>query len=123
MICLTTDADQPVIDPAWVAAGAHVGSVGNKAELHPGFTSGTVFVEWRGAATTAPPAGATELQGIDLSRVVELGEVVAGRHPGRTSDDEVTVYKSTGHAIEDAAAGRLVLDGALAGAIGLRLPR
>ena len=123
VICLTTDADQPVIDPAWVAPGAHVGSVGNKAELHAGFTTGTVFVEWLGAATVAPPAGANELQGIDLSRLVELGEVVAGRHPGRTSDDEVTVYKSTGHAIEDAAAARLVLDGALAGAIGLRLPR
>ncbi len=123
VICLTTDADHSVIDPSWVAPGAHVGSVGNKAELHPGFTEGTVFVEWRGAATTPPPAGATELQGIALERVVELGEVLLGRHPGRTDASEVTVYKSTGHAIEDAAAARLVLDHARAGGTGTRLPR
>ncbi len=123
VICLTTDADVPVVDPAWVQLGAHIGSVGNKAELHPGFTAGTVFVEWKGAATTAPPAGAAELQGMDLARVVELGEVVLGRHPGRRAAEEITVYKSTGHAIEDAAAARLVLDRALAGGTGMRLPR
>ncbi|MEQ1704018.1 MAG: ornithine cyclodeaminase family protein [Ilumatobacteraceae bacterium] len=123
VICLTTDADHAVIDPSWVSPGAHVGSVGNRAELHTGFTNGTVFVEWRGAALSAPPAGAVELQGIDPARVVELGSVLTGAHPGRTSADEITVYKSTGHAIEDAAAARLVLDEAVAKGIGLRLPR
>ena len=123
VICLTTDADHAVIDPSWVSPGAHVGSVGNRAELHTGFTNGTVFVEWLGAALSAPPAGAVELQGIDPARVVELGSVLTGAHPGRTSADETTVYKSTGHAIEDAAAARLVLDEAVAKGIGLRLPR
>ena len=70
VICLTTDADHAVIDPSWVSPGAHVGSVGNRAELHTGFTNGTVFVEWLGAALSAPPAGAVELQGIDPARVV-----------------------------------------------------
>ncbi len=106
-----------------MSPGAHVGSVGNRAELHTGFTNGTVFVEWLGAALSAPPAGAVELQGIDPARVVELGSVLTGAHPGRTSADEITVYKSTGHAIEDAAAARLVLDEAVAKGIGLRLPR
>ncbi len=123
VVCLTTDADHPVVDPAWVKPGAHIGSVGNRAELHPGFTGGTVFVEWMGAAVSPPPAGATELQGIDLDRVVEIGRVVNGDHPGRTAADEVTVYKSTGHAIEDAAAAKLVLDIALEKGVGLRLPR
>ena len=123
VICLTTDADHAVIDPSWVSPGAHVGSVGNRAELHTGFTNGTVFVEWLGAALSAPPAGAVELQGIDPARVVELGSVLTGAHPGRTSADEITVYKSTGHAIEDAAAARLVLDEAVAKGIGLGLPR
>ena len=123
VICLTTDADHPVIEASWVSPGAHVGSVGNRAELHPGFLHGSVFVEWMGAASSAPPAGAVELQGIDLARVVEIGRVVNGDHPGRTSSDEVTVYKSTGHAIEDAAAARLVLDLAVERGIGLRLPR
>jgi alanine dehydrogenase len=63
------------------------------------------------------------LQGIDFDRVVEIGRVVNGDHPGRTSADEVTVYKSTGHAVEDAAAARLVLDTAIEKGLGLRLPR
>ncbi|MDO9174745.1 MAG: ornithine cyclodeaminase family protein [Actinomycetota bacterium] len=123
VICLTTDADHAVIEPEWVSPGAHVGSVGNRGELHPGFTRGTVFVEWMGAAAAAPPAGAVELQGIDLARVVEIGAVINGAHAGRTTDDEITVYKSTGHAVEDAAAARLVLDEAIAKGIGVRLPR
>jgi ornithine cyclodeaminase len=123
VVCLTTDADHPVIDLSWVKPGAHVGSVGNKAELPVALTHGTVFVEWMGAATSPQPAGATELQGIDPARVVEIGRVVNGDHPGRTAHDEVTVYKSTGHAVEDAAAARLVLDLAVEKGIGLRLPR
>jgi ornithine cyclodeaminase len=123
VICLTTDADEPVIMPAWVSPGAHVGSVGNRAELHPGFTEGEVFVEWAGAASSPPPAGALELQGMPPERVVEIGRVITHRHPGRTSQAQITVYKSTGHAVEDAAAARLVLDAALAKGIGIRLPR
>ena len=56
-----------------------------------------------------PPAGSHELQGLEPSKVVELGEVLAGSHPGRTSADQITVYKSMGHAVEDAAAAALVL--------------
>lgn len=123
VVCLTTDADAPVIDPSWVSPGTHVGSVGNRAELHPGFVTGEVFVEWLGAATSAPPAGATELQGVDPARVIEIGRVLLGDHPGRSSAQQVTVYKSTGHAIEDAAAARLVLDAALELGEGMRLPR
>jgi ornithine cyclodeaminase/alanine dehydrogenase-like protein (mu-crystallin family) len=82
-----------------------------------------VFVEWAGAATCAPPAGATELQGVDPARVVEIGNVASGRHPGRTGPDVITVYKSTGHAIEDAAAARLVLDEARLHGVGIVLPR
>jgi alanine dehydrogenase len=106
-----------------VCPGSHVGSVGYQAELHPGFTAGDVFVEWMGAATSPRPAGATELQGMDPARVVELGRVVLGEHPGRRTPDQITVYKSTGHAIEDAAAARLVLDAAIRLGEGMRLPR
>jgi ornithine cyclodeaminase len=80
-----------------------------------------VFVEWRGAAENPPPAGANELQGLDPAAITEIGEVLAGTRPGRTSAAEITVYKSTGHAVEDAAAARLVLDRALQTGRGTRL--
>jgi alanine dehydrogenase len=76
-------------------------------------------VEWRGAALEPPPAGAHDLQGLGADAVTEIGEVLAGARPGRTARDEITVYKSTGHAVEDAAAARLVYQRARATGSGL----
>ncbi|MGH9119667.1 MAG: hypothetical protein ACRD0A_17860, partial [Acidimicrobiales bacterium] len=45
-----------------------------------------MFVEWRGAVENPPPAGAHELQGLDPETVTEIGEVLAGTRPGRTTD-------------------------------------
>jgi ornithine cyclodeaminase len=83
--------------------------------------SSRVFVEWRGAALNPPPAGAHELQGLNTENLTEVGEVLAGTRPGRTSADEITVYKSTGHAVEDAATARLVYDRARAEGAGTTL--
>ena len=111
VVCCCTDAREPIIQAAWLAPGTHVSSVGGSFgdELDAGTVrGGRVFVEWRGAVTSAPPAGASELQGLDPETVTEIGEVLAGTRPGRTSADELTVYKSTGHAVEDAVAAQLV---------------
>jgi ornithine cyclodeaminase len=83
--------------------------------------AGRVFVEWRGAATNPPPAGAHELQGLDPDTVTEVGEVLAGTRPGRTSPGELTIYKSTGLAVEDAAAADLVYRRALEAGSGVRV--
>ena len=70
-------------------------------------TAGLLAVESR-VAFEPYPAGAHELQGLDRASAVELGEVLAGTREGRTSPEEITVYKSMGHAVEDAAAAGLV---------------
>jgi alanine dehydrogenase len=109
IVCCCSDSREPVIRRAWLSEGSHVGSVGTGAELDPEtLDAGTIFVEWRGAATNAPPAGALELQGRDPSTVTEIGEVLTGIRPGRTSPTELTIYKSTGHGAEDVAAAALV---------------
>ncbi len=109
VVCCCTDAHEPVIRREWISDGAHVGSVGSGPELDDAtLAAGTLFVEWRGAVTNAPPAGAVELQGRNPSGVTEIGEVLSGDRAGRTSETELTVYKSTGHAAEDAAAAGLV---------------
>lgn len=124
IVACCTDAREPIIRRAWLEPGVHVSSVGGTwgpeidAET---LADARVFAEWRGAATNAPPAGATELQGFDPERITEVGEVLAGRRPGRQSRDEITVYKSTGHAVEDAAAARLVYERARAEGAGVAL--
>jgi alanine dehydrogenase len=125
VVCCCTDAAAPVIAFDWVAAGAHVTSVGaNPAgpELDAETVRrGHLFVESR-VAFSPPPGGSAELDGLDPAVATELGELISGAAPGRGSDGEVTVYKSMGHAVEDAAAARLVYDRALAEGAGRRVP-
>ena len=125
VVACCTDSHEPVIRRDWLKPGAHVSSVGGTfgPEIDAATMSAArVFVEWRGAATNPPPAGAHELQGLDAETLTEVGEVLAGTRPGRLSEEEITVYKSTGHAVEDAATARLVFDRALAEGAGITLP-
>jgi ornithine cyclodeaminase/alanine dehydrogenase-like protein (mu-crystallin family) len=111
VVCCCTDSGAPILDFSWLSSGAHVTSVGanqSGPELDPEtIRRGRLFVESR-VAFQPPPAGAAELIGVDPGRAAELGEVIAGTAPGRRNQDEVTVYKSMGHAVEDAAAAGLV---------------
>jgi ornithine cyclodeaminase len=64
----------------------------------------------RADAVLAPfPAGANDLRGIDRERLTELGEVLTGKQPGRTNAEQITVYKSVGVGVMDAAAAALVM--------------
>jgi ornithine cyclodeaminase len=116
VVCACTDASSPILQREWLAPGAHVTSVGaskDGPELDEATVrAGVLAVESR-VGFEPYPAGAHELQGLDPAAAVELGELVTGARPGRTSPDQLTVYKSMGHAAEDAAAARLVHERAL----------
>jgi ornithine cyclodeaminase/alanine dehydrogenase-like protein (mu-crystallin family) len=124
VVCCCTDAREPVMRYEWLEPGTHVTSVGGTfgpeidAET---VRSSRVFVEWRGAAENPPPAGAHELQGCDPATLTELGEVLSGIRPGRETADEITVYKATGSAFEDAVVARMVYDAAVAAGAGVSL--
>lgn len=125
VVACCTDAREPILLREWLAPGAHVSAVGGTfgPELDRETVEAcSVFVEWRGAVTNAPPVGAHELQGLDPDSVTEMGEVISGKRTGRTSPEELTLYKSTGHAVEDAATARLVYDRAIAQRVGVKLP-
>ena len=117
VVAATTHAEEPVVRRDWLAPGTHVNSVG----LNPSgrevdeetVADATLVVEWRDSALAPPPAGAPELAGLDPASVhADLGELVRGTRPGRTSPDELTLYKSVGVAVQDAAAAALVLSAA-----------
>ncbi len=130
VVCAATHADVPVVRRAWVRQGTHVNSVGYNtagqgevdAEL---IRDAVVVVESRRAALAPPPSGAVELhRAVDAGIVTadhiraELGEIVAGTATGRTDDDQITLYKSVGLAVQDAAAAALVLAAAARSGIG-----
>jgi alanine dehydrogenase len=110
VVCLTTHSAKPVIDPNWVKPGTHVSSVGYcppDGELPRDLAAKyRVFVETLDAFE-APPVGCGELSGVERSKGTTLGAVLLGRKPGRTSEDEITVYKAMGVAMEDMVAANL----------------
>jgi ornithine cyclodeaminase len=100
-----------VFDGALVEPGAHVTGVGSyKPEMREVDTTlvrrARVFVDQREAALAEAGdlAGPIADGAVDPDVVVgELGEVVAGRVAGRTSDDQITFFKSVGNAVQDVA--------------------
>jgi len=121
VVCACTDSGQPIFAAESLEPGMHLTSVGasrDGPELDSAVMgSGLLAVESR-VAFEPYPAGAHELQGLDPNDAVELGEIIAGIRVGRASPEQITIYKSTGHAVEDAAAAGLVYRRALEDGIG-----
>jgi alanine dehydrogenase len=121
VVCCCTDTRVPITRYEWFDRGTHVTSVGGTfgPEIDPETVrNARVFVEWKGAAENPPPAGAHELQGRDPATITEVGAVIAGLQPGRQSDAEITLYKSTGSGFEDAVVARVVYEAAVAARVG-----
>jgi ornithine cyclodeaminase len=123
VVAATTHATEPVVRREWLSPGAHVNSVGlnpsgrevDKATV----ADALLVVESRESALAPPPAGAPDLAGVDPNHVhAELGELVSGARPGRTSPEQISLYKSVGVAVQDAAAARLVLAAARERSVG-----
>jgi alanine dehydrogenase len=124
VVAATTHSPEPVVRAEWLSPGAHVSSVGfnppgSELDLDIVARADVLCVESRDSAFAPPPAGASELMGIDPASAVELGELVSGTRPGRTSSDQITVYKSVGIAVQDLAAAALVLAAAKERGVGL----
>ena len=114
VVAATTHATDPIVLREWLSPGVHVNSVGanpaGRGEIDPAIVrDALVAVESRSSTLAPPPAGAPEFRDGAPDDVVELGELVSGTRKGRTSEDQITLYKSVGVAVQDAAAASLVL--------------
>jgi ornithine cyclodeaminase/alanine dehydrogenase-like protein (mu-crystallin family) len=118
--CAVTHAAEPVIRRPWLSPGVHITSVGfNPAGREiddETVAAALVCVESRQAALAPFPAGSNDLlvpirEGIITAAHIhaELAELVSGRKPGRSSREQITLYKSVGVAAQDAAAAALVI--------------
>jgi ornithine cyclodeaminase len=125
VVAATTHSPDPVVRREWLAPGTHVSSVGatqSGGEVDPAIVADATLVVETRAALAPPPAGASELAGLDESAVhAELGELVSGGRPGRTTPIETTLYKSVGVAVQDLAAAALVLAAARERGAGLTI--
>jgi ornithine cyclodeaminase len=116
LIVTATTAREPVVQREWISPGAHINAIGtfspNAREIDTAtMADTTLFCDAResvlneaGDYLLAAQEGAI---GPDHIRA-ELGEVLIKAHPGRTSRDEITLFKSLGLAIEDLAAAAYV---------------
>ncbi len=116
VIVTATISREPVVRCEWISPGAHINAVGTYSpaarEIDTAtMAAATLFVDRRESALNeagdyllAAKEGAI---GPDHIRA-ELGEVLIKAHPGRTSRDEITLFKSLGIAIEDLAAAAYV---------------
>jgi ornithine cyclodeaminase len=108
LIVTTTPASEPFLRRDDIRPGTHINAIGSdaphKQELDPGILARADLVvadsrsqcRSRGEIARALDAGA-----IAPERVSELGEVIAGRASRRTAEDQITVFDSTGVAVQD----------------------
>ncbi len=120
VVCATTHALKPAVRREWLPPGVHVTSVGynpNGREVdNATVVDALVVVESRAAALAPFPAGSNDLlQPIERGLIgtdhvhAEIGELVQGSRPGRSSPEQITLYKSVGVAVQDGAAAALAL--------------
>lgn len=114
IVCTATPCRAPVVSRAWVRPGAHLNAMGadahGKQELDPAILrDGRVVIDDWAQATESGEVNVPLHDGT-LSRDAihaTLGEVIAGKRPGREHAD-ITVFDSTGLAVQDAAVARVV---------------
>jgi ornithine cyclodeaminase/alanine dehydrogenase-like protein (mu-crystallin family) len=129
IICTATHSPDPVLMGEWLGPGTHITSVG----LHPTgreldgevVRRSLVVVETRAAALAPAPSGSNDLHLAIRDGLIgtnhihaEIGELILGTRPGRTSPDQITLYKSVGVAVQDAVAAQWVLEAAVRQRVG-----
>lgn len=108
LIVTTTPATAPLLTGAGIRPGTHITAIGSdtphKQELDAAILARAdrIVADSRAQALLRGEIHKALAAGVlEMARVVEIGEVIAGRAPGRTSPDQITVFDSTGVAVQD----------------------
>lgn len=130
LIGTVTTAAQPLFDAEWLEEGAHINAAGSNALIRQELSEATVrrcnVVTVDAVPTALAEAGdllpLLEKGRLQARQLVELGEVIVGRHGGRQNVSEITLFESQGMAIQDLAVALRVLEAAKARGLGHPLP-
>jgi ornithine cyclodeaminase/alanine dehydrogenase len=126
VIVTSTPSFSPIVKDAWVAAGMHINAIGadteGKHEVDQAVLArATVVVDSWAQAARLGECQHTVRDGLLQSAAAELGEIVGGQQPGRTRDDEITIFDATGLAIQDLAVAAYVYEAARTRDIGTHI--
>lgn len=129
IVCTTTSSPDPILFGSHLEPGMHINAVGSSVPFARELDSDAmakfrIFVDRRestlnesGDFLLAQADGAVD--GADI--VAEIGDLIVGTHPGRESNEDITLFVSLGLAVEDIAAGDLVYRNAIAAPKGVGL--
>ncbi|MFA5863029.1 MAG: hypothetical protein WDA16_15160, partial [Candidatus Thermoplasmatota archaeon] len=128
IVCTLTPVHKPIVKADWVKRGAHVNALGadaaGKQEIEADLLADAVIVvdDWE-QATHSGEVNVPLSTGVLRREHIRgtLGAILENAIPGRTSVTEITVFDSTGLAIQDAAMARLVYDRAVKEGLGTRV--
>jgi ornithine cyclodeaminase len=108
LLITTTPATEPLVMAGDVRPGTHINAIGSdtpsKQELHEDVLAkaNLVVTDSRAQSTTRGEiARAVRAGSIDKAEIVEIGDIILERETGRTSGDQITVFDSTGVAVQD----------------------
>lgn len=126
IVVTATPSRTPIVKYEWVSAGTHFNCIGadapGKQEMDPRILKRARLVidDWEQASHSGEinvPLNSGELSQKDVD--AEIGEIVAGLKPGREDDEQVTVFCSTGLALQDCLTAKLVYDAAVRQGVGV----
>ena len=123
VVTCVTPGNEPVIREADLRPGLHLNMLGadgpGKAEAEPEAVARCELFcdEWAQASHGGELTGAVEAGLVKREQVAELGAVLTGSHPGRSATDRVTLFDSTGLAIQDLALCLALLEAHRAGRV------
>jgi alanine dehydrogenase len=128
ILVTTTPSRNPVVKDKWIVPGTHINAIGadarGKQELESSLTKrARVVVDDLTQAVHSGEVNVPISEGRLAAQDIyaQIGEILAGKKPGRTNDREITIFDSTGLAIQDVAAGNAVYEKALAKGLGIWL--
>lgn len=120
IIVTTTPSRKPLVKSDWIKDGVHINAIGadakGKEELDPGILKrAKIIVDDKRQACHSGEINVVLSKGLISERDIyaTLGEVLTQKKQGRVSDKEITVFDSTGLAIQDIACARLVYQKAI----------
>lgn len=129
IICTATSSATPVFNGAEVVEGTHINGIGshtpNARELDSVIVKRAKFIgDSREACFSEAGDIMIPLQKGDITKdhfYADLGEIITGKKAGRTDNREITIFKSNGLAVQDAATAKLVYDKAVRAKVGQRI--